>query len=97
MTPAAAPVMMRTGLFWNISVPISSAVSIPSRVIISTVKRKNTDPGFRAQLQRRSFEVRFDFAFQALAVAPHVNDQRGDEHCGDQRKDPFPQRLVAGA
>jgi hypothetical protein len=48
--------MMFIGVCWNSSVPISSAVSIPSRVIISSVNRntpaKAEAPVFIALLER---------------------------------------------
>ena len=87
--------MMLAALVWNISVPISSAVSMPSRVIISTVNRNTPANAFAPSLQRRRFETRLDVPLQPLAVPPHVHDQRRDEHRGGQREHAFPERLVA--
>ena len=68
--------MMFIGVCWNSSVPISSAVSMPSRVIISSVNRntpmKADVPVFSADAR----EVPFDVALDAPRGAPHVDGQR---------------------
>ena len=70
--------------------PISSAVSIPSRVIISSVNRNtpaNADaPVFSASTR----EMPFDVALDAPRGAPHVDGERRDRHRRDDREQTFP-------
>ena len=77
--------------------PISIAVSIPSRVIISSVKRKTPANAFAPVLQRRLLEMRLDLALHPPRMPPHVDDERCNQHGGDERQHAFPQRLVRRA
>ena len=92
--PSAPPAMF-IAFTWNSSAFISIAVSIPSRVIISSVKTKTPQNARGAGLDRRGGQLAFDVLLHVPPGAPHVDRQRGDQEGGDDAEDAFPQRLVA--
>ena len=72
-----------------------SAVSIPSRVTISTVKKKTPAIGEEARGRGRvGVEPALHVALHPRRDAPDVHDERGHEHRGDDAEDAFDQRLM---
>ena len=69
---------------------ISSAVSIPSRVIISSVKPNTPRNAARPILSDDASRRPSISRLHPLARAPHVHRQRRDEHGGDERRGRLP-------
>ena len=81
---------------WKNAVAIRSAVSIPSRVIIRSVKAKTPQKARRVGSRARArLDAALDVRLQVRRDALHVDEQAADECRGGERQDALPERLIA--